>query len=122
MVLHNTAWQLERLGSPDADTPAVASVAVTLQFSAEQDDGGRVSGSGGCNRYFGSYRIAGDELHVGQLGSTKMFCMDDAVRAQEDRYFHILEGAEHFTLADDGLVIRGANGTLRFRSVAPDGQ
>jgi heat shock protein HslJ len=122
MTIHGSAWRLERLGNPDADTPAVARADVTLRFTDERGDSGRLGGSGGCNRYFASYRIEGDRLHVGAIGSTKMFCPDDAVMEQEGWLFRALEGAERFTAADDRLVITGTGGTLQLRPIPSDEQ
>ena len=40
----------------------------------DEADGGRLSGSDGCNRLIGGYRLTGDQISFGQLGSTMMLC------------------------------------------------
>jgi len=41
-----------------------------IQFSSD----GKVSGHGGCNRFFGTYRINNKQLRFGPLASTRMAC------------------------------------------------
>ncbi|AHE53915.1 hypothetical protein NX02_11015 [Sphingomonas sanxanigenens DSM 19645 = NX02] len=36
--------------------------------------GDRVSGTTGCNRFNGSFQLAGDRLTIGALGTTRMAC------------------------------------------------
>jgi heat shock protein HslJ len=63
-------WLL--LGYGDAGNPIVVEpgTTVTLQFA----DDGSLSGFGGCNSFFGSQEIKGDEIKIGPLGSTMMAC------------------------------------------------
>lgn len=43
-----------------------------VQFSADN----KVSGFGGCNRFFGTYTLDGQKLTIGPLASTKKMCRD----------------------------------------------
>ncbi len=63
------------------------------------EDGGRVTGNGGCNRFFGRYET-GDEglLKFGMLASTKMACDD---LAGETQFLQQLESVRRFRL--DGI-------------------
>ena len=45
--------------------------AMTLAF-----EGGRASGSGGCNRFTGSYQEDGESVSFGQAASTRMACLE----------------------------------------------
>ncbi|MCS7071604.1 MAG: META domain-containing protein, partial [Anaerolinea sp.] len=77
------------------------------------DDQGRVSGSGGCNRYGGSYDVNGDAIRFSGLFSTMMACPYLDV---EQAFFAALGSAAAFELRDDSLIIRygDAGETLMF--------
>ena len=53
-----------------------------IQFQAT----GQVSGTGGCNRFFGSYTVSGNKLSVGPLASTRILCASPIMKAE--RQFH----------------------------------
>jgi heat shock protein HslJ len=62
--LAGSEWRPTRLGA--ADLPAASGI--FLRF----EDDGRLAGSGGCNRFFGSYKLDGDKIEIGSLGATRM--------------------------------------------------
>lgn len=73
---------------------------VTIEFLAA----GRVAGSGGCNRYGGSFAI-GEGLTLGSdLMSTMMACTD-AVMATERRLLDALAGIRGFDFDEDGRLL-----------------
>ena len=49
-------------------------------------DGGHASGSGGCNRFAGSYELEGERLWFKALASTRMACDPKVMQAESD-YF-----------------------------------
>jgi heat shock protein HslJ len=53
---------------------------------------GRVTGSGGCNRIFGTAKIEGDTIAFGAMGATRMAC-PPAVMAQEAKFLDALRDA-----------------------------
>jgi len=76
---------------------------IFIDFGAE----GRVQGSGGCNRFTGSYEVDGDKITFGPLAATKMLC-PDPIQKDEDRLFATLARVTSFardradlTLSDD---------------------
>lgn len=80
---------------------------------------GKISGSGGCNRFIGSYETKARTINVSPLGSTFMAC-DEAVMTQELRFLTALQGAQRYEVDQGQLTIfyeneRGA-GVLRFAS------
>jgi heat shock protein HslJ len=78
---------------------------ITVQFAD-----GQVSGSGGCNRFGGSYTQDGDRLKFGTLAATQMACIDDAVMQQEQQFFQML-AAVHTTEATHAkLILKDAAG------------
>jgi heat shock protein HslJ len=70
--LENTYWKLMPLGdapllvSPDRPEPHL------ILNSINQ----RASGSGGCNRFSGTYQLNGDRLKLGAMTATLMACAD----------------------------------------------
>jgi heat shock protein HslJ len=107
--LAGAEWTLLAYGPEGALIEVPAGTGVTLNFSD-----GSVTGSAGCNNYFGQYRVSGGELQVGPLGSTEMWC--EGKMELEDAYLAILSETETYVLAEDGsdLILVGAAGTLRF--------
>lgn len=103
-TLDGTAWTLAAL--PGATL--VPGASVTLQF-----EGGRVTGSDGCNRYTGAYTANGPALEIpAQLASTMMACAPD-VSAQAKAYVAALTGARTFRIVDGRLELLGADGSVR---------
>lgn len=103
--LPGTAWQLV---SFDGGTPAGI---ITAQFDAE----GRVTGSGGCNSFGGSYITEGDGIQFSQMITTERACLNDDVMSQEAAFYEALSTAVVFNIADDELIlIYGDNQTLTF--------
>jgi len=79
-----------------------------VRFEAD----GKLSGSGGCNRFFGSYVATDRTIETGPLGATKMACAEDVMKA-ETRFLAALESAREYRIEGDTLRI-GNNGlTLR---------
>jgi len=108
-ALAGMGWTLVELGGkPFASAEQHA---VTMQFDA---GGGRVSGSGGCNRYSGPYVENGDNLTFGALASTKMMC---ANIAGEDAYFAMLPKVASFVRSREQLTLYDDRGAAlaRFR-------
>jgi imidazolonepropionase-like amidohydrolase/heat shock protein HslJ len=102
-------WTLESLGS-EAIAPATGGRPVTITFGAD----GRVSGSGGCNRFSGAYTLRGDALELGPLAATKMAC---PAMALESRVFEMLRQARRWRVGSGALELADASGKAlaRFR-------
>ncbi len=96
----NTEWLLEDLGGKGV----IDNLQTTLRFNGTN----QISGTGGCNRYFGRVQINGDRISVGPIGSTKRLCTP-AVMNQENGFFRTLESADRITLDGPYLLIH-ANG------------
>jgi heat shock protein HslJ len=113
MELAGTAWTLVAFETEDGVVPAVPAAPATLEFSAESEQSGKVSGTGGCNRYFASFSRSGDHLGIGQAGSTRMMCSPERME-QEDRYLQALQVVTWCELRDGELLLTYAGGILRF--------
>ena len=92
-------------------------VQTTLAFDGE----GRASGSGGCNRFTGSYTFDDGKLAFGPLAGTKMMC-PEAVMDQEDRFHQALGAVDKVVLDGPFLLIyiEGSDAPLRFTRMEPD--
>jgi len=110
--LEGPEWTLTELGW---DQPVPEGVDITLVF-----EDGKVSGNGGCNRYFGgvSSEVPG-ELTFSAMGATRMACEEPAM-GFEQRYLAALSTASQYSfiacrlavscVTEDGVV------TLLFQS------
>lgn len=106
-VIAGPEWKLEDLlGGGIIDRSNV-----TLTLGPD----GQASGSGGCNRFFGSWSVKGSALSLGKMGSTMMAC-DPALMNQEGKFLRSLETATTYSFTSDGaLVITTREGPLKFR-------
>jgi heat shock protein HslJ len=100
-ALSGTRWQAQSIeGAP------VAYRTPTIEFAAD-----RISGTGGCNRYFGMYQITGAQISVGGVGSTEMAC-EPVVMAQEAAFHTALGDARSFRREGETLVLASATGDV----------
>lgn len=101
--LVGVTWLLEDLGgkAPVADT------IVTVHFAGD----GTLFGSGGCNRFGGTYEVDGSAIAVGEaLPSTMMAC-DDEVMVMETDFLTALAIAKGFVVDGENLTLSDDAGT-----------
>ena len=114
--LEGREWVLtELLGEPVA--PAEGRPAPSLYFDGSR---GRVSGSDGCNRLMGSYRLfERDRIEFSQLAGTLMACPDMTL---PDRFREVLNKVGDYAITDGELsLFKGRTAILaRFKN-ARDG-
>jgi len=107
--LDGTEWRLISLDGADPGGE------MTMRF-----EGTKVTGKGGCNRFFGTVEdaaVAG-ALSFGPLGATRMSC-GDALDSAENRYFTALDAVTRCAMDAGRLVLGGdAAGELLFERVA----
>ena len=72
-------------------------------------DDGTVSGSGGCNRFMGTYSVEGALLKLGPLAGTKMMCTPAGVMEQETAILAALSSTTSFTMDGDKLRLLNAD-------------
>ena len=85
--------------------PVGEEIVSTMSFDAE----GGVSGSAGCNRYFGSYAMEGDAIAFGHLGATQMMCPPEQM-AREDRFLDAVARAARVQRRNGTLTLSSAEG------------
>ena len=94
--LIGTDWGLEEIDGRGV----VDNVQSTLRF--EKSD--RITGWGGCNRYFTGFRFSGNDIKLGPIGSTRRIC-PPVVMDQEDRFFQALGKAHSRRIEGSYLLI-----------------
>jgi heat shock protein HslJ len=100
MEVEGVEWRLVQLGER-AVAAEDARRAPSLRLQ-EGPEGPRASGSGGCNRFTGSYTLGSDTLVFTPLASTKMACPD---MEAESAYFAALEATRGWRLAAGRLEL-----------------
>jgi putative lipoprotein len=82
-----------------------AGVHMNVQFGPD----GRITGYGGCNRFFGGYTVSGNHIKIGPLASTRKGC--PGLINVETAFFATLEAASSFEQTDTTLILYDAAGT-----------
>ena len=80
---------------------------VSLHFEPD----GRLFGQGPCNRYHAGYRIEGDKVLFSSGATTRMFCGEEIMRA-EQRFMAALGGGAVWRVAGDSLTLAAENGAM----------
>lgn len=65
---------------------------------------GRAYGSGGCNRFTGTFELSGEELRVGPIAATRMACEEQVMRL-ETEFFDALASVGRYELDGETLVL-----------------
>lgn len=110
--LTGTSWWVEDI----AGKGVIDSSHTTIEFT----DDGRVVGSTGCNRYFGSVEINGSGMTVGPLAGTRKMC-PSALMDQETKFFQAMGKVSLWEIAGTGLLhLRNADGSDQIRASRTD--
>ncbi len=110
-------WVLERLGAANEPQPLLAGTVITLRF---EEEGGRITGSAGCNNYFAQVSFSGEAVSITTPGATKKLCPDvEGIMEQEYAYLQLLEQVESFSQQDRSLTLNAGDQVLIFRSGPP---
>jgi copper homeostasis protein (lipoprotein) len=107
LSLRGTLWRLQAL--QDSSGPTLfkpPGPAPELLLAVDQE---RVSGTGGCNRLMGGFRLTGEELSFSRLASTKMDCLPE-VMAFERRYSEALAQVRRWSIDKRNLLLQDAAG------------
>jgi heat shock protein HslJ len=100
--LEGTEWKLLTYSG----TQPIEASTITAIF-----EDGEVRGKSGCNSYFGSYQIKGDNISISQVGATLMACLDpEGIMDQEAAYLSMLVEAESYEFVNEQLIILTSDG------------
>ena len=113
-------WDLVSYGPAGSEATVLTASPIFIDFTSD----GKISGSGGCNRYFGGWGIlegTKDTIRIWRTGSTKMAC-PEPVMTQEYVYLEELSRVSSYSMEgrDLRLYYHEGRGVLRFtRGVNP---
>ena len=102
VTLPGTTWVVTHISGTAVQTDAPP----TMSFKD-----GQVSGSTGCNRYFGPVTITGSKVSIGQVGSTQMAC-EQPLMDQEQRFLTALASVATAQSTGTGLELLDASGAV----------
>lgn len=103
------AWVAEDIGGRGVVDRARSEIT----FTAE----GRAQGSGGCNRFSGSYTRDGTTLRLGAIAATRMAC-PPALMDQESRFLAALSEVRGWRVENGLLHLTDASGATVIRAGA----
>jgi hypothetical protein len=80
---------------------------MTIEFRADNI----VVGMSSCNAFVGYYSITNENsLHIDNIGTTLIYCIDDTVRYWEKKYYYSLENAISYDITGNRLIINTNSG------------
>jgi heat shock protein HslJ len=85
--------------------PPLVGTELTSEFTAKR----RVSGSAGCNRYTGTYKVSGSMIRILPLATTRKACAEPIER-QETAFLNALSRARSFVVSGGTLTLKSAGG------------
>ena len=98
--LGGTQWQVIDIDG----TPPLAHAAPTLEIDKDL----RISGSSGCNRFFGAIKTESDALTLRGIGATQMACTEEKME-QEQRFLDALTATTQMTHDASGQLLLSDN-------------
>lgn len=117
LQLEGFKWILKTLNGKEV-TSTPSGTEIFFYFNAAEN---RVNGRVACNRFFGHYKIDGENLKFSPLGATKMACPNDSEWEME--FFTALDATENFKWEDGMLVFGNKEKTLAtFVGIPSDGE
>ena len=97
-----TYWKLVMLNGKAVPSVGQSAKEPHMMLSASDN---KVNGTGGCNSFFGTYQLQGENgITFSPIGATKMACQDN-VMAVEHQLFQALEMTSKFSLSNDTLIL-----------------
>lgn len=82
----------------------------TLSFTIETLKN-KISGKTDCNSYFGTYSVSKNELDIGPLGATEMYCEDNVMKTERE-LFKAYSYSKTFNFDGKMLTLFNEGGTL----------
>lgn len=105
-----TVWKLFTFDAADPAQAVPAEVEITATFAE-----GKITGSGGCNNYFGEYAVENGRVTVANVGATKMAC--EGKMDLEQRFLTEIATSSIVVLDANQLRLVRDNGVLVFEAV-----
>ena len=108
--LSANAWRPSHIGEMAVDDESE----IYVQFEAD----GSLGGNAGCNRFFASYRLEGNKIHVNPISLTRRAC-PTPIMSFETSFVEALQLATVVVGADTRIAFRNERGqpTLRLDAI-----
>jgi heat shock protein HslJ len=92
---------------------AVVSLMLGTEITAQFGEDGTLSGFSGCNNYSTTYQVDGENITIGAVAATQMFCESpEGVMEQEAQYLAALATAATYRIDGPRMEMRDAEGAL----------
>jgi heat shock protein HslJ len=115
LPLEGTPWKLASLLSTKGGAfPPLPGTEITALFQ-----GGKVTGSAGCNNYSAAYKASGDKLTITTPAATTRMACPAPTMQQETAYLAALGSVTNYKINGDKLELRNAAGNLVASYIAP---
>ncbi len=118
--LVGTQWQLTSFHD---DRGGARSVLAGTEITATLDEAGNLAGSAGCNSYFATVEVSGNQFTIpGPVGSTLMACAEpEGIMDQESSYLAALQDVATYEIEGRSLTLFDAEGDplLTFAAIEP---
>ncbi len=102
------AWDLTWYANRNG---GLVTVMGSSQITLDVNQDGTLSGSAGCNTYNASYDQDQDQISLGPIATTKMFCAEpEGIMEQEADYLAALASASAFVISDAELFFLDSQG------------
>ncbi|MFQ5942689.1 MAG: META domain-containing protein [Anaerolineales bacterium] len=105
--MEGTVWELESFQNSDGETIGV----IPNSGARAEFENSEVSGTSGCNSFFGSYEVDGNSISIGPLGSTLMGCLGP-LGEQEIGFMASFGSAATYEISGDTLTLSNDNGEV----------
>lgn len=67
------------------------------------EEGNRITGNSGCNHFFGTYELLGENgIKISNIGATKMLCPD---MEPENMFFRMMESVGSYSIEGETLIL-----------------
>ena len=102
-------WEVTSFLQGDGVSSLVAGSRITATFA----EGGKLSGSAGCNDYSGTFTLGSGTLTIGDVSATELACEIPAgVMEQEQAFLAALPRTARYTLEGRSLTLLTEEGTI----------
>jgi heat shock protein HslJ len=103
LSIEDTKWFLRSYGELNNPKAVIEGTSITATFDRSD---GQVTGSSGCNTFFGRYQISGSGLRIIDLAHTEMACLSPSgIMEQEQEFLSLLASTQSFTVDATTLTI-----------------
>lgn len=94
----NDIWVLETLDGVTADKNNFSKAIPQIEINLSEK---KLSGTGGCNRIFGTIEVSGDKIKFGPVASTRMYCEG----VNESGFVNGLQNADSWKIENNRLYL-----------------